>query len=165
MIKNKGIDQSPVNKVPARGRWDKVGLILVFISLIVIGLGIGRLLTWSLASEDILEVKNEPFPVRTIREHPTAAGVVILKVEACKNTETIGRVRTSFVSESREVFLPVFEDRGSRQCFESEVPVLIPKDLPPGKYKVHFRVAYDINPIKKDVLQEFESKEFEVFLE
>ncbi len=131
-------------------------------ALLIIMVGIGRILTWSLASANVLEINNSPFPVRTIREHPSADGVVILQVNFCKNIDIEGNLRISFVSESREVFLPLSVERSAKECRETEVPVLLPKGLPPDIYKVKFRVTYNINPIKKGIVEEFESQKFEV---
>ncbi len=130
-------------------------MVLVFAALIV-------LFHWAIVDENVLVVKNSPFPVRTIREHPTANGVVLLNVDLCKNTDAKGSVRTSFVSETREVFLPLAEENIPKGCFNRELPVLIPKDLAPDTYKIKFRVTYDLNPLKKGIVDEFESKEFTV---
>lgn len=133
----------------------------VYIALLVIMAAIGTLLYWSFQSTDVLNIKNAPFPVRTVREHPTADGVVILHIDYCKNIKATGRVRTSFVAQSREIFLPVATDTQPPQCLDTEVPVLIPSDLPPGKYRIKFRTEYRINPIKT-AIEDFDSVEFEV---
>lgn len=130
-----------------------------YVILIILALATGLFLYWSFQSEDVLQVKNDPFPVRTIREHPTADGVVILKVDFCKKTSAIGKVQTSFVSQSRAIPLPVGEDRGPKGCSEVEVPVLIPHDTPGDTYKVKFRAEYQINPLKTTTI-EFESQPF-----
>jgi hypothetical protein len=127
----------------------------------VIAFAVGIFLYWSASGSDVLEIKNTPVPVRTIREHPTAEGVVILHVDYCKNVTATGRVRTSFYNSSREVFLPVSTDYQQPGCYDVEVPVLIPKDIPPGTYRVKFRVIYQVNPIKQ-VIEEFDSKPFQV---
>jgi hypothetical protein len=86
-----------------------------------------------------------------------------MTVNLCKNTDAVGKVRTSFVSQSREIFLPVSDEKLPKGCLNNqEVPVLIPKDLPPDTYKVTFRVTYDLNPVKKSVVNEFESRSFVV---
>ena len=135
---------------------------VVVAALVVIAIGLGVIFKWAAANENVLEVRNEPFPVRTIREHPTAGGVVLLNVDICKNTDIKGSVRTSFVSQTREVFLPLSEESIPKGCLQREIPVLLPKDLLPDTYKVKFRVTYDLNPLKKNIVDEFESKEFVV---
>ena len=117
---------------------------------------------WLLQPRNPLEVRNAPFPIRTIRPEAHPDGVVILKVDYCKKTNAVGRVRTSFVSPTREVFLPIAEDKQSATCQVAEIPVLIPKSIPPDTYVIKFRVTYDINPLVRNVVSEFESKPFEV---
>lgn len=141
---------------------NKLGIWVAYLSLGLIAAISILFLYWSFQPQDVLEIHNEPFPVRTIREHPNSDGVVILKVDYCKKTEAVGRVRTSFVSESRETFLPVAEDKGPKGCNVVELPILIPTDLTPGDYKVKFRVEYKINPIRT-VVEEFESSQFTVY--
>lgn len=140
--------------------------IIAFVALGLIAVIVGLVAYWSVANDDVLEVKNAPVPVRTIREHAESDGVVILRVDYCKKVGATGIVRTSFRGVSREVFLPPAEDKQPAQCNGGraepvEVPVLIPTDLPPGKYHIHFRVVYKINRIK-EVIEEFDSQEFEV---
>lgn len=140
----------------------KVANYLVIGALAVIAIALGILLYWASASEQILEVKNEPFPVRTIREHPTAGGVVFIKVDLCKNTDIEGKTRISFVSKSREIFLPQSHEEMDEGCFVREIPILLPLDIPADTYKVKFRLEYKLNPLKQQVVDEFESKEFAV---
>lgn len=131
-------------------------------ALAVVSVALGILLYWASASDKIITVNNEPFPVRTIREHPTAGGVVFIKVDLCKATDVEGDLRTSFISTAREVFLPLSREQLEKGCFVREIPVLIPNDLPAGTYKVKFSIKYNLNPLKQGVFDEFESKEFEV---
>lgn len=144
---------------PPRTQRNKVVNYLLSFALLVLTLATGLLLYWSFQNEDVLQVKNSPFPVRTIREHPTANGVIILSVDLCKQTSAVGRVRTSFVSQSRDILLPISEDRGPKGCNKVEVPVLIPSDTPADTYRVKFHVDYKINPLKT-VVEEFESEPF-----
>ncbi len=120
---------------------------------------------WLSQPEDVLVIKNSPTPVRTIREHPMANGVVILKVDYCKMSSAKGEVRPSFVSSSTEILLPKYEDKQDANCQVAEVPVLVPPQVVPGKYHIHYRILYDINPIKNNVEVEFDSKEFEITAE
>lgn len=116
---------------------------------------------WAISNDDPLTMQDRPLEVRTIREYPTADGVVILTAEYCKNVEARGRVRTSFVSQSREVFLPVSTESSDPGCYKQQVPVVIPHDIPPGEYKVKFSVQYQVNPIKR-VTEEFVSEPFDI---
>jgi hypothetical protein len=130
-------------------------------ALIVIAGCIAVLLYWGLSSRDVLVIKNQPFPVRTIREHAKADGVIILQVSFCKKIHVEGRVRLSFVSASREVFLPASNEDTPPGCLDTEVPVLVPKEIIPDTYHIHFRITYKVNPLKQ-VTEEFDSKSFQV---
>lgn len=138
--------------------------ILPYTAYIVITLSILIALVfgyWVSQDEDVLEIKNQPTPVRTIREHPTANGVIILLVDYCKRTSAVGEVTTSFVSPATEIFLPTYVDKQDPVCQKTEVPVLIPPQVVPGTYHIHYRVEYKINPIKQSVI-EFDSQPFEI---
>ena len=140
---------------------NQYGIYLVYAALAILAIAIGVFLYWAFQPIDIIEVKNSPVPVRTIREHPSADGVVILKIDYCKKASATGRVRISFYSSSREVFLPVVEDKEKPQCGLIEYPVLVPHEIPSEIYKIKFRIEYKINPLRT-VIEEFDSKEFEI---
>lgn len=131
---------------------------VVIAALLLAFVGLFRILAWGLDNTPVLEVKNAPFPTRTIREHPTAGGVVFLDADYCKNKNVEGDLRISFLSDSREVFLPLTKERGETGCQRVEFPILIPKDISPGEYRVKFRVTYDKNPLKQNEVIEFESQ-------
>lgn len=135
---------------------------VIIAGLLIASIGLGLLLMWSLQGNKVLEIHNAPFPIRTIREHPTADGVVILNVDYCKLQDAQGRVRTSYVSNSREIFLPLADERIPKGCHQGEYPVLIPINTPPDTYRIKFRIVYDVNPLKREVIEEFESAPFEV---
>lgn len=130
---------------------------IIVAALVVIAVCLGVIFSWALQSDDVLEIKELPIPTRTIRDHPTAGGVVILNVDYCKKIDVEGNLRTSFVSSTREVFLPVAKERGPKGCSKVELPVLIPKDIPPDTYEIKLRATYDLNPLKKGVVEEFKS--------
>ena len=131
-------------------------------ALVVIGLSLAILLSWATADENVIHVNNEPFPVRTIRNHPGPGGVVFLNIDLCKTANIEGTLRTSFVSNTREVFLPLANEEMDEGCFVREIPVAIPSDLEPDTYRVKFHVRYSLNPLKQAVVDEFKSSEFTV---
>lgn len=149
------IKSEPIQTIPERSKNSKLITRLVIGALLVIAIGIGTLLYWAAENTDVLKVKTNPIPTRTIRDHPTAGGVVILNVNYCKNSDVVGTLRTSFVSESREVFLPLGEERTPKGCHDIELPVLIPKDMPADTYKVKLRATYDVNPVKKNIVIDY----------
>lgn len=135
---------------------------LILLSLAVIGISLFIILGWALESENPLVVNNSPFPTRSVRENAEANGVIILNVDFCKNTNKKGEIRASFVSKSREIFLPVNKESLEKGCKKEELPVLIPKDLPADDYKLKFIVRYYLNPLKRSVPVNFESQKFHV---
>lgn len=155
------IDVIPVASHPTKGTKFINYIIVSF--LVIIGLSIGIFLSWSFADENILEVKNSPFPVRVI-DDPTGqtGGIAFLKVDYCKHADITGEVRMSYVSKSREVFLPLMKERYQTGCYYEEIPVIIPLNLLADEYKIKFRVTHDKNPIKKDVTVNFESQPISV---
>lgn len=156
-----GIDAIPEPTHPKKST--KVANYVAVVSLVLVALALALFMKWSFASEDVLKVNNSPFPVRTIRQHAETGGVVILTVDLCKNTAVEGMTRTSFVSETREIFLPVAPEKLPKGCLKNqEVPILVPKDLPADTYKIKFRATYDLNPLKKGIVSEFESKSFQI---
>lgn len=155
------IHATPPEEHPSKStKWfNRAGLI----ALLIIAAILLVIFRWSFQDTQVLTVKNAPFPVRTIRQHLQDNGVVILSADFCKNSDVTGQLRMSFVSDSREVFLPEAQERGKKGCQQTEVPVIIPKDLAPDDYKIKFRIAYDVNPLKKNVMTEFESQKFTVY--
>lgn len=131
-------------------------VILMTLSILIVG---GLSIYWLYSSDDVLDVKNAPFPVRTVEQN--GEQILVLKVNYCKNTDARGAVRTSFVSKSREVLLPMSNDSQPKQCAETDIPIIIPKELPADDYKVHFRATYQVNPFKT-VVEQFDSVEFKV---
>lgn len=147
-VNNQPYDIDVIQEPAKQSKKSKLVTWLVGAALVVIAISLGIFFKWASVDQHVLVVRNSPFPVRTIREHPTANGVVILNVDICKNTDTVGQVRTSFVSRTREVFAPLAEEKLPKGCLDEEVPVLIPEDLPAGTYKVKFRATYDLNLLR-----------------
>jgi hypothetical protein len=132
-------------------------------ALVIIAIGLGIILNWAFASEDVLELKKDPIPSRVLGdESNNTLGVVFLDLDYCKKSSAEGQIRTSFVSETREVFLPMNQERAQKGCNKAELPVLIPKDLAPDTYRVRLRSIYNINPLKQGIVEEFYSKPFTI---
>lgn len=133
---------------------------VIVLFLVIIALGLGVILRWSFQDENVLQVKNSPFPAQII--HSQDKQVIILTADYCKNSNLEGTLRTSFVSETREVFQPVTKERLQKGCNKVDVPVVVPIGIPPDTYKIKFRATYDVNPLKKGVVVEFESRPVKV---
>lgn len=151
-----------VNEEDRPSSASRLGVKFMYLALVICALAIMLLGYWATESENVLEVKNSPFPTRTIRHHTAPHGVVFLGVDLCKHKDLKGEVRTSFVSDSREIFQPLSQEKFSVGCQRREIPIMIPIDLEPDTYKIKFRVTYDINPLKNDKDVFVESQEFVV---
>lgn len=137
--------------------------LIILGALIIIALGLGVILNWAFAGEDILELKKDPIPARVLKdESANTAGVVFLDLDYCKKSPVEGQARTSFVSQTREIFLPIGPERSKPGCNKAELPVLIPKDLPPDTYKIRIRATYNVNPLKQGIVEEFNSEPFTI---
>lgn len=140
----------------------KVMTKLVYLALFLIAIATGVFLYWAFQDEKIIEVKRQPFPVSSVGSDYTPGGVVILDADFCKYHDVDGELRMSFLNSTHEVFQPVTRERGPAGCKHTPVPILIPKDIEPGIYRIKFYVSYDLNPIKQNILNVFESSEFEI---
>ncbi len=136
---------------------------IILAALVVVAIGLGIIFHWSFANDEVLVIKNSPFPARVVAD-PTGAtgGVVFLTADYCKDSSLEGKIRISYVSASREVFLPLAPEKLEKGCNKAEVPVVIPKDLAVDTYKIKFHAIYDINPLKQNVMVDFESQPFKV---
>lgn len=141
---------------------NKIILVIVSIISVVAVAVLLLILYWVYQPSDVLDVKNNPFPTRIVKDPSTGNNIVILHVDYCKKIAINGKVRVSYVSQTNEVFLPIADENGPKTCMTTDLPILIPKDLPSGMYKIKFRATYNINPLKQQVASEFESQPFEI---
>jgi hypothetical protein len=133
---------------------------LMYGALGIIAAAVALVLYWNLVPLDVIEVRNQPIPVRPPVN--SVGNAEILTHNFCKLTNDKGTVRISFVGDTREVFLPVATENSPKRCNEKvDLPVIIPQDLTPGKYHVHFRATYNPNPLRT-VVEEWDSQEFNV---
>ena len=155
------IDVIPAPSHPNKST--KVANAIAAISLTLVAIALLIFLKWSVADTNVLQVNNSPFPARVVSDPSgQTGGIVFLKADYCKNADNIGEIRMSYVSKSREIFLPLQKERLPAGCHNEEIPVVIPLNLLQDQYKIKFRVTYDINPVKKDVTTYFESQEITV---
>lgn len=151
-----------IDRIPETSHPTKVTKFLNYISiasLIIVAIAIGIILHWSFASTEVLRVNNNPFPARVV-DDPTGktGGIVFLKIDYCKNLAVDGDLRISYVSASREVFLPTTREQGPKGCHNGELPVVIPLNLLKDQYKIKFHAVYNVNPLKRGVVEDFESQ-------
>lgn len=150
----------PIHNLPPKGesKWDKRINRIIAVALVFIAICLGVMLTWATADNEPISLNQSPLPTRTIRDHPTAGGVVYLTADFCKNTDSHGELRISFVSDSHEVFLPMTKEESSKGCHKSELVVLIPENIEPNTYRIKLALTYDVNPLKRNIKQTFYSK-------
>lgn len=129
---------------------------LAIVALLIIAVGVGIFLKWEYANETVLKVNNNPFPTRVISEGSDAA--IVLSIDVCKQQTTTGTLRISYVSKSREIFLPVTPERSPKGCNKQDFPILVPKDLPADTYQIKFHAVYNLNPVKNNVVEDFLSQ-------
>lgn len=141
---------------------DKLFIRIAYTALILIAVSISIFAYWAAQPTDVLVVKNLPLPIESTKDNPTAGGIVILDAKYCKNLNRKGSLRLSYVSDSREVFLPITQESSPVGCNEAQLPVVLPKDLVPDTYKIKFKVTYDVNPLKRGIVEQFESQSIKV---
>ncbi len=151
------IDRIPADTHPSKTTKTVNRLIAAALVICVIVLGV--MLKWALQSTDVLQVNNSPFPAR-VEADPSGVtgGVVYLKIDYCKKTTKQGQVRISYLSASREQFIPIVTERIAKGCSVQEFPVVVPVNLTQDTYRIKFRATYDVNPLRKNVPIEFESQ-------
>lgn len=136
---------------------------IVVSALVAVAIALAIFIKWSFADTNVLEIRNNPFPARVVAD-PTnrTGGIVFLTADYCKNSNTTGTVRVSYVSASREIFLPVAPEKLPKGCSSNDIPIVIPLNLTKDKYSIKFHVTYNINPLKKGIVLDFQSQPFTV---
>lgn len=131
----------------------------LYLALGLISIAVLTAVYWIVSPMDIITVKNNPVPVRP----PVVAigNAEILNIYFCKLTDNPGSLRISFVGETTETFLPIAADNSKKACARTDLPILIPQGLEPGKYHIHFKATYQANPLKT-IVEQWDSQEFNV---
>lgn len=120
---------------------------IIYIGLLALSISVGVVLYWLYAPTKVLHIHNAPFPVRPTTQKADA--LVFLDAEYCKLLPVTGTVRRSLVSSTVRIMLPLQKDNSPEGCVNSQVPVLIPKQIVPDTYTVHIEVTYQVNPLKQ----------------
>lgn len=139
---------------------------LLFFSLGLIAVGVGILVFWMFQPSDVLTVSNEPVPVKynTIK----AREAQILNVNFCKNIKAHGRLVRSIESTTSKLQTPEVQEPTLPECREyklddeNPLKVPIPAHAEPDTYIIRFHIVYDINPLKRGVVEEFVSQPFQI---
>lgn len=114
---------------------------------------------WTLTPDHVLVVNNEPMPVHPNPTKPETA--IFVHFDYCKTYAATGTVRVSFISNKTEIFQPTYQDTQPKQCLKVDAPLLLPPQVVPDVYRVHYHVVYDANPLRK-ITDDFYSKPFTI---
>lgn len=148
----------------------KLKSFILYGALLAIAFSVTVFLYWLYSPpKEALSISPRPIPVLTkvVKNDPSCAIIgadrcVVLKLTRCKNIEAFGRISPTFISNTDRVPAPEIPDRGERRCdTDIIVPFPVPRAAPPGKYHIHFRTVYKVNPITT-ITQDYDSEEFTV---
>lgn len=103
-----------------------------------------------------VEIKNDPMPVSSIKN----SDYVVYKSDFCNFTEKEFTLRRQFISD-RITTLPDVKTSIKKGCYNQEVLLKIPAELPPGRYKIRFTLIYKIGGFRQ-LITTFDTREFEI---
>lgn len=133
---------------------------VLYSALALAGVAVAIIYYWAVVPLDIIRLNNGPVPARPPQNQANNAEIFTHNI--CKLTDDHGTLRISFVGNNKETFLPVMSENSPKQCNDNlDYPIVVPSDLEPGKYHVHFRATYKPNPIRT-IIEEWDSQEFEI---
>lgn len=119
------------------------------------------LVYWSLQRGPVLEMNTAIHVVRPPLKLSAGNDFLAVNFDYCKLIGADGTVRTSFVSDKTEIFLPAATDHSPKLCSTVQVPVSIPPQLVPDTYRIKYHVVYQINPVRSST-EDYYSEPFEV---
>ncbi len=125
-----------------------------------------RLLSWSLQPQEIFKINKDPIPVLTkqVKKYD-GAYVVRVEYDFCKmqSVDSINNgVQPRLVSNKTEIDLKSYTENSDAGCRSFEAPVLLPPQAQPDTYRLEWKACYNLNPLKKNVCEEYRSEEFQV---
>lgn len=128
--------------------------------LLLAFMSVGVFYYWTFFPDKILEVKELPVPV-TKPQNIESGRILILKFDYCKHADVKGIVESSLVSDRNVVILPSYKEETPVGCKKIDAPMILPYTVITQKYHVHYKITYQVNPIR-EVVVEFDSAEFEL---
>lgn len=115
---------------------------------------------WNFQPGNILEITNQPVPVRPETVHNEI--YVSLIYDYCKHMDIKGKIETKLVSNKTTLGLPDIEESSTAACKKGvQVPQPIPPQTPLDTYHYHFKAIYVLNPLRT-VTYEWDSASFVV---
>lgn len=123
---------------------------------------IGLLYFWSFTPYKILSVQNAPVPIQPPTLASAANTTIIATTKLCKTTDIIPTVTRTIVGSGVVLMTPSYPGvLNSPGCVTLRQAIILPDFLPAGSYHIHWRVAYNVNPIRQVVVQ-YDSQTFQV---
>ena len=134
--------------------WVQRLAIIMFVGMAIV---IAILYYWAVFPQRVVEVRNQPMPVRP---NPVAQqSVIFVHSDYCFLAKANMVVRTSLVSDKTEIFQPADHFKANKGCRSIDAPILLPAAATPGIYRVHYRLMSQVNPLRT-LTEDFYSREF-----
>lgn len=132
--------------VKASVKQNKILKWLGYTSLFIIAVGIGLVLYWLNAPEDVLHL-NKPIVVQP----PTtsAESTVYMDFDYCKTQAVSGTFSRRIFSDRQEVLNQTgVPENTPSGCVHVQQPLLLPRTIEAGTYRVKYVINYQLNPLK-----------------
>lgn len=127
--------------------------------VLIIAIGLAVLLAyWFIYPYDVLEIKNEPTPV-TEPENIKSGRLIFITIDYCKYINVSGVVERQLVSDREVIDLPVYDDTTPVGCNKIDVPLLLPYTILDQTFYIHYKVTYQVNPVRT-LVEEFKTSTF-----
>jgi hypothetical protein len=147
-------EKQPRNKLVMQRIFEYLAY-LVVVGLIVTG---GMLLYWNTQSTNILQIRENPLPVRPVTN--TTGLYELVTFDYCKSSNIKGTVNAQLVSPSAIIKLPWPIESQAKGCLKTEAPIALPPYIANDTtYYFMFTVTYKINPLKTTTIT-FHSQSF-----
>lgn len=105
-------------------------------------------LYWTIEPNRVLEIKNQPVPVRPDTISPEAT--IIASPTFCKYIQKPARIERFLISKSAKIPLPVYPNNFPIGCHTYDLAVIIPAFVTDDVYHLEYNVTYTVNPITQD---------------
>ena len=117
------------------------------IAVMLLAAGIAAVVFYLVVLDDLnpITFSNLPFPVD--RQVYAPGDTVIRTADACRNSDapaTVYQGLRGATNYDYPEFTVVSQNLG---CFESRIPVKLPDDLPPGRYRIAASVQFQVNAL------------------
>lgn len=143
---------------PPRERWRDVVVLTV---MVMIGLLLAAMLYFGAVYQNPpITFANEPFPVQPAEVR--AGGSLVVTVDACRHTNVPVTIYRTWQNDLSYLQAPEMRGGLPVGCGISHFVVMVPEELPPGHYHIHYRFEYDVSPLSAPRIAEAETVMFTV---